>query len=156
MAYDTNQYFDLNMNEINEKDVDFLHVFISNITLIFKNFGLGLITFGFYTIFSLVQNVISLGIIANSLVINNYSELFYKMIPHGVIEMFGIVLSVCAVLYCLFKIARSIPKIIKQQVNISTVLLDNLKFVLLTLSLEIAIFLSAGIIEVIVSRIKVI
>ena len=100
MAYNPNNYFNLNMNEINEKNVDYFHVLYSNLLLVFKNFGLGLITFSIYPIFSLIQNIVSLGIISNALIVNDYINLFYKMIPHGVLEIFGIVLSLTAVLYC--------------------------------------------------------
>ena len=77
MAYNPNNYFNLNMNEINEKNVDYFHVLYSNLLLVFKNFGLGLITFSIYPIFSLIQNIVSLGIISNALIVNDYINLFY-------------------------------------------------------------------------------
>ena len=155
MAYNPNNYFNLNMNEINEKNVDYFHVLYSNLLLVFKNFGLGLITFSIYPIFSLIQNIVSLGIISNALIVIDYINLFYKMIPHGVLEIFGIVLSLTAVLYCQYKLLQSLPKIIKRKENIKNVILEISKFIISCIILELMIFSIAAVIEVLVSLIKI-
>lgn len=155
MAYNPNNYVDLNMNEINEKNVDYFHVLSSNLLLVIKNFGFGLITISIYSIFSLIQNIISLGIISNALIANNHTGLFYKMIPHGILEIFGIVLSVTAVLYCFYKLLQAIPKIIKRKESIKNVILKIGKFIIAYIIVEIMIFSIAAVIEVLVSLIKI-
>jgi uncharacterized membrane protein SpoIIM required for sporulation len=143
------------MNEINEKNVDYFHVLSSNLLLVFKNFGFGLITISIYSLFSLINNVISLGIISNALLVNNHTGLFYKMIPHGILEIFGIVLSLTAVLYCLYKLLQAVPKIIKRKESIENVTLEIGKFIIAYTILEIIIFSIAAVIEILVSLIKI-
>ena len=116
---------------------------------------MGLITFSIYPIFSLIQNIVSLGIISNALIVNDYINLFYKMIPHGVLEIFGIVLSLTAVLYCQYKLLQSLPKIIKRKENIKNVILEISKFIISCIILELMIFSIAAVIEVLVSLIKI-
>jgi len=143
------------MAEINEKDVDFLYVFSSNIWLILKNLGLGVFTLSVYALAIYLQNVLSLGILGNALIYNKQPLLFYKMIPHGLLEIFGIVLSVTAILYCLYSFVRAIPPIVKRQVRVSDVLAKLVTFLCAILFLEITLFIVAGIIEVFVSWFKV-
>ena len=77
------------------------------------------------------------------------------MIPHGVLEIFGIVLSLTAVLYCQYKLLQSLPKIIKRKENIKNVILEISKFIISCIILELMIFSIAAVIEVLVSLIKI-
>lgn len=154
MAFDSIQYNFLDMSKINEKTVDYVYVVSSNLMLIAKNYLLGILTFGIYTIFSLINNVVSLGIISNSLVHSNKIRLFYKLIPHGVFEIFGMVVSLTAVLYIILIGIRYIPKVVKRETSIKCVVENICYFLIATFILDVFIFLIAGIVEVIVSVVK--
>ena len=155
MAYNPHLYVTLDMSKINEKNVNYFYVLSSNLLIIIKNYGFGLLTFAIYVFFSCVQNIISLGIIANALIINGHVALFYKMIPHGVLELFGIIISFTAILFCFYKIVYMLPRILKSEVSIKKVILELATFLLASMLLEVIIFLIAGFIEVFVSWVKV-
>lgn len=155
MSFNGKKYLNLDMNEINEKNVNFFYVFFSNYMLILKNIFLGFISFGFFCIFSLLQNVISLGIISNSLIMNGHLNLFFKMIPHGLFEIFGIVLSVTTVIYILYTLIKLIPQIIKKECDIKRVIINLIRFIATILFFELILFTLAGILETIISFVKV-
>jgi uncharacterized membrane protein SpoIIM required for sporulation len=145
----------LAIGEINEKNVDFFYVFSSNILLIIKDFGFGVLTFGIYPLATYMQNVLLLGLIGNRLINNNQPLLFYKMIPHGLIEIFGIVLSVTAIFYCFYMVVRIIPAVVKREVKVKDTLIKILSFLCAIMCLELGLFIIAGIVEVFVSWFKV-
>lgn len=83
--------FDISM--IKPKTIDFNYVFLSNFKLILLNLLLGLITFGIFPIFSVFQNVYTLGIISNAIVKNGKEFLLLRIVPHGILEIFILSLS---------------------------------------------------------------
>lgn len=100
-----NSDFDINSIEI--KKINISYVFLSNFKLIFINLLLGVITFGLFPIGSIIQNTYSLSIIANRLFISNKKTLIIRLIPHGILEIFILVLI------CIYSIQISIY-IVKQ------------------------------------------
>lgn len=83
--------FDINKN-INIKIINFSFVFLSNLKIVILNLFLGTITCGIFVISSIIQNILTLSVICNSLYINNKLYLIIRLIPHGVIEIFTITL----------------------------------------------------------------
>lgn len=95
-----NSDFDINSIEI--KKINISYVFLSNFKLIFINLLLGVITFGLFPIGSIIQNTYSLSIIANRLFISDKKSLIIRLIPHGILEIFILVLI------CIYSIQISI------------------------------------------------
>lgn len=143
------------LSQTYEKKVEFFSVFFPNIWLILKNIFFGILTFGVYVLFSLIYNMLTLGMIAGSLIENDRHSLVYKMISHGVFEVFGIVVSLTAVVFLIVSIIKLMPKIVKREIDVKKVIIDNIKFMIAILLVEVTIFVFSGIIEVVVSNIKV-
>lgn len=95
-----NSDFDINSIEI--KKINISYVFLSNFKLIFINLLLGVITFGLFPIGSIIQNTYSLSIIANRLFISDKKSLIIRLIPHGILEIFILVLI------CIYSIQISV------------------------------------------------
>ena len=122
------------LSQTYEKKVEFFSVFFPNIWLILKNIFFGILTFGVYVLFSLIYNMLTLGMIAGSLIENDRHSLVYKMIV---------------------SIIKLMPKIVKREIDVKKVIIDNIKFMIAILLVEVTIFVFSGIIEVVVSNIKV-
>ena len=108
---DIGRYHDFNTTMVTVKTIDIGHVFVSNVTLIALNLLFGTITFGGYTIFSILQNVHSLAVIANVLHRNKQTHLLFRLLPHGVIELFVLNMTLLVGMHftvCLFKLSRDI------------------------------------------------
>lgn len=146
----------LGLNLINEKNVVFWHVYKSNMILICKIIFLGVTTISLYSNFSYIQNVFSIGIIANGLVNEGYGRLAAKMIPHGVIEFIGISIAVSTVIWVWIFIIKNIVKIIKCEVSVKDVIKKIVGTMIAFLMVCSVVFAVAGIIEVMVSHYKVI
>lgn len=150
------EFIKLDLNLINEKNVVFWHVYKSNMILICKIIFLGVTTISLYSNFSYIQNVFSIGIIANGLVNEGYGRLAAKMIPHGVIEFIGISIAVSTVIWVWIFIIKNIVKIIKCEVSVKDVIKKIVGTMIAFLMVCSVVFAVAGIIEVMVSHYKVI
>ena len=93
---------DFDINSIEIKKINISYVFLSNFKLIFINLLLGVITFGLFPIGSIIQNTYSLSIIANRLFISDKKSLIIRLIPHGILEIFILVLI------CIYSIQISV------------------------------------------------
>lgn len=149
------KFISMNMADINEKDVDFFYVFSQNVILISKIYLLGLLTFNMFSIFTWLQNIVSVGLIGNSLVHNDNGMLAAKMIPHGVFEFLGIALAVSTVMWMWAKIIKNVPKVAKREKDVIELGKEVLTVGTFTYVLNIVIFLGAGVIEMFVSLYKV-
>lgn len=145
----------MDMNEINEKNVDFFNVFFPNMLLITKIFVFGFISVGIYALFSLLQNIISIGLICNSLIYNGNERLILKMIPHGMFEFLGMSLAASLVLWVWVIILKRFPRVAKREINAIDICKKIVPVIVITYVINIIIFIFAGIIEVIVSSYKV-
>lgn len=154
IALNSKEFLSLDMGLINEKKVSFMYVFSNNIFLMFKNILFGFLTFGVYSLFSISQNVLTLGIISNSLIHEGYSILFYKMIPHGLFELLGLAISLSIIIFCYYKILLNIPKVVKKDINLKDLFFDIINYINSILIIEFFLFGIAGIIEVLISQIK--
>lgn len=83
---------DFKIDMIEVKKIDILYVFSSNLRLSLLNLVLGCISGGLFVLFTVAQNFYSLAVIGNALVLHNRSYLILKLVPHGIIELFVLVL----------------------------------------------------------------
>lgn len=140
--------------DVYEKSVSFSNVFVHNTVLVIQNIFLGLITLGIYGLYVLIQNVIALGSISNSLIAHSMIIFVYKMIPHGLIELLGMSYSVVIpyVLYirgfdAFVKVAKREGKVLSELIKLGLFIINSIVFLVI-------LFFIAAIVEVIVSRIK--
>lgn len=103
---------------INLKVIDINYVFFSNLKLILLNLLLGILTCGLFTIFSIVQNVYTLSIISNVLVLNNELDYILKILPHGIFEIFTLVFTFVTACYSSLKILSLLKKVIQRKNNL--------------------------------------
>jgi len=144
-------YANFDVHDVSEQRVSFEQVFTTNIWLVVKDMVLGLVTGGMYSGVSLSINILSISVIGNGLVLSGYSFLFYKMMPHGMVEIFGMVLAFTSVLYCFYTVGRNVSRIVKREVTIKDTMCRLVVFFIAIIGLEFIIFTIAGIIEVFVS-----
>ena len=137
-----------------EKDVQFFHVFSQNMILISKTMIFGLLTCGLYAFYILIHNAVTLICIENVLVHKGFAILALKMVPHGLIEILGIVLVVNVLFYIWYQIGKSIGKIVKRELPVGIFLRKELFLWVNTYILEMILFFAAGGVEVWISRIK--
>ena len=142
------------VSQVYEKSVSFTKVFTSNTVLVTQNIFLGLITLGIYGVYILVQNVIVLGLISNSLIAHSMTPYVYKMIPHGIIELLGISFSVVIPFVIYIRGFNSVVKVIKREEKILSALKKMGVFIIKSISFLVILFFIAAVVEVIVSRIK--
>lgn len=142
------------VSQVYEKSVSFTKVFTSNIVLVTQNIVLGLITFGIYGLYILVENVIVLGLISNSLIAHSMNPYVYKMIPHGLIELLGISFSVVIPFSTYIRGFNFFIKIIKGEEKIQNALKKIGLLIIKSICFLVILFFIAAIVEVIVSRIK--
>lgn len=144
----------LDISSVYEKKVSFKKVFISNIKLVSLNVFIGIFSFGIYGIIVMIQNIIALGTISSELISNGMIALVVKMIPHGLIEIWGMTFSIIIPFIIYLRIFRDLKKVIAKEKSIMDVIKEMLKFIIKVIIALIIIFIFAAIIEVIVSRIK--
>lgn len=140
--------------DVYEKSVSFSNVFIHNTVLVIQNIFLGLITLGIYGLYVLIQNVIALGLISNSLITHAMIIFVYKMIPHGLIELLGISYSVIIPYVLYIRGFNAFVKVTKREGKILSELKKLGLFLLVSIIFLVILFFVAAIVEVIVSRIK--
>ena len=144
-----------NGRDVNEPNVDLLFVYGSNLVLVFKNIVIGFFTFGAYPLYVVVQNSIAIGIVMNHLFSKQHYLSGLKSVPHGLIEYFQIALSLAVVLKCMVFSYGEFIKIVKKEIKIRQYVDEVSETLKLVLLLELVIFLSAAIVEVLVSWVKV-
>ncbi|KAF2955423.1 stage II sporulation protein M [Marinitoga sp. 38H-ov] len=142
------------VSDIYEKSVSFFNVFIHNIVLVIQNIFLGLITLGIYGLYVLIQNVIALGSISNSLISHSMIIFVYKMIPHGLIELLGMSYSVVIPYVLYIRGFNAFVKVTKREEKLLSELIKLGLFILRSIIFLVILFFIAAIVEVIVSRIK--
>ncbi len=100
--------FHLDVSNVKVEDIDIVEVFSHNFNLMFFSVLIGPITAGLYPLCELLVNIISLGMLSNSLYINNKGFLIMHLIPHGIIELFSLS---CCVIYSFFTFAYLIKSV---------------------------------------------
>lgn len=143
------------VNELEELDVSYFHVFFGNIILIYKTYILGLMTFGLYAFYSHFQNTVGIALVGKQLLYEGYEKLAYKMIPHGLIEFLGMSLALATVIWFWIKVIKDAPDIIKRKKNFMETVRTLVSTLLVSAIANTFIFAIAGIVEVLVSHIKV-
>jgi len=155
IAFKKHGFSTFDPGEIEEKDVAFWKVFSSNLLLVLKVYFFGIITVCLYALFSYLQNVISIGLVASGLLSAGYDKLAIKMIPHGFFEFWGISLAVATVTWAWGVIVYYAPSVIKRKTAWSDVGKRILNTVIVSVILNCLLLAVAAIVEVIVSWYKV-
>ena len=112
------KYSDFDISMIELKVIDIAKVLLSNSKLIFFNIIFGLITFGVYNVASIIENVYSLSIISNILILENQSFLLYRLIPQGIIEIFVLMLSFLIVIKAWLYLFKFVKNVLQRKADI--------------------------------------
>ncbi len=140
----------LDVSGVKVENIDILEVFSHNFSTMILSILIGPITAGIYSLCELVINIISLGMLSNSLFLNNMSYLIPKLIPHGIIELFS--LSICVVYsFCTFiYLMKNIKKIFLRKFNSKVFLSKVVTSFIITVTINTILLIAAAIVEYIV------
>lgn len=141
--------FSLDM--VNLKVIDVKYVFLSNLKLILVNLILGILTCGIFTVFSVIQNIHTLSVISNVLVLNNKSSYILKLLPHGIFEIFVLVFTLVTACFFSLRCIMLIKKIVQRKNDVKKEFLTLIKTLAYHTIFLIFILFVAVIIEFLVS-----
>lgn len=100
-----------NNANIHHKIIDPIYVFISNSTLLISNLLFGIPTFGIFVVMTIIENIYALIVIMNSLFLANDINSIFRLIPHGILELFILIwafVKSIEISILLFKTIRSL------------------------------------------------
>ncbi len=142
----------LDLSSVYEKKIDFLYVFSSNSKSMMAGAFGGLLTFGLVSTYLFFYNAVSLGTIANALVLGGMPEMAARMVPHGLVELVALVVMAVFPLVLILYAIRRLRAVICGDVKLGTVIKKALTFLICNAAVVEGILLAAAVIEYVVSR----
>lgn len=113
----------------------------------------GIATFGIASTYLFFYNAISLGTIANALVLGGMPEMALRMLPHGLVELMVLVVVTVFPIVLDVYVFRKMKAVLFGEIKLGTVLKTVLAFLITNLMAVEVLLLAAGAVEYIVSRI---
>ncbi len=149
-------YFKLNLNlkGLHEKKVNFFYVYFENIKMSTHMYFIGIITCGLFAVILLLNNIFTVGVIANQMINSNKVSLAYKMLPHGIFEFAGMTLIAATSFWMFYISINMLPRVIKREAKINELLMRLAEIFIESYIINLLIFFIAAIIETMVSYMK--
>lgn len=142
----------LDLDSVYEKKIDFLYVFGSNSKSMMAGAFGGILTLGVVSTYLFFYNAVSLGTIANALILGGMPEMAARMLPHGLVELVALVLVAVFPLVLVLYAIRRIKAVICGDAKLTTVIKKALTFLVWNVAAVEGILLVAAVIEYVVSR----
>lgn len=137
----------IDLESVRENKANFFYVFSSNSkSMLLASLG-GIFTFGIISSFVFFYNAISLGKIANALLLGDMPRMAERMLPHSIFELLALaIMAVFPIILDVF-LVRKVKPIICQETSIKETLRSALLFVAKNIVLIEMILIMAGLIE---------
>jgi uncharacterized membrane protein SpoIIM required for sporulation len=142
----------VDLEGVYKKEIDFLYVFTENSKSMLAGALGGVATFGLASTYLFFYNAISLGTIANALVLGGMPDMALRMLPHGLVELVALVLVAVFPIVVVVYLLKQVKAVIIGDNTLGKAIKDALIFMGLNLAAVEGILLIAAVIEFAVSR----
>lgn len=142
----------LDLDSVYEKKIDFLYVFCANSKSMMAGAFGGILTLGLVSTYLFFYNAVSLGTIANALILGGMPQMAARMLPHGLVELVALVLVAVFPLVLVLYVIRRIKAVICGDAKLGAVIKKALAFLAWNVAAVEGVLLAAAVIEYVVSR----
>lgn len=145
----------LNVSEIYQKKISFYYVFSSNFKLMVGMSITGILTLCLSSLYTYCFNVISLGMITNSMILNGLGSWTLKMIPHGLIELFALTIAFMQPIFVYLYVLKDTKEVICKNTTLKQTILNYISFITVNELMITILLCIAGVVEYVVSYIQI-
>lgn len=134
----------IDISLLHQKKIDFWYVYSSNLKLLSLMSITGIVTLCISSLYTYFINIISLGTIANCVILNGFANLTVKLIPHGLIELFVLNIALMQSIFLHIYFIKDIKKVIFKKISLKNISYKYFSFIIINeLAIIVFIFIAA-------------